>query len=122
MGTGRTKSWNKIVRNLEEKSESVFVSPRFWWEKEGVFTSTQRKHLHPVSLSRIICDNSHITHVPADPFSRTERPEDMLACSHPLISHLDLSPWKEPDAGEEVEKEDMLISSCVFTSPRLEPI
>ncbi|XP_031713358.1 eosinophil peroxidase [Anarrhichthys ocellatus] len=70
---------------------------RFWWEREGVFTSTQRRHLHGVSLSRIICDNSHITHVPADPFSRTERPEDMLACSHPLISHLNLSPWKEPD-------------------------
>ncbi|KAM3869960.1 thyroid peroxidase [Diretmus argenteus] len=70
---------------------------RFWWEREGVFSSTQRRHLHTVSLSRIICDNSHITHVPADPFSRTESPEDMLACSHPLIPHLDLSPWKEPD-------------------------
>ncbi|KAG8012707.1 Thyroid peroxidase, partial [Nibea albiflora] len=71
---------------------------KFWWQREGVFTSTQRKHLRDVSLSRIICDNSHITHVPADPFSRIERPEDMLACSHPLISHLDLTPWKEPDA------------------------
>ncbi|XP_076589704.1 eosinophil peroxidase [Chaetodon auriga] len=70
---------------------------RFWWQREGVFTRAQRKQLQGVSLSRIICDNSHITHVPADPFSRTERPEDMLACSHPLISHLDLSPWKEPD-------------------------
>uniref|UniRef100_A0A7N8XS90 Eosinophil peroxidase n=1 Tax=Mastacembelus armatus TaxID=205130 RepID=A0A7N8XS90_9TELE len=70
---------------------------RFWWEREGVFTSTQRRHLHSVSLSRIICDNTHITIVPANPFSRTERPEDMLACSHPLIPHLDLSPWKEPD-------------------------
>ncbi|XP_069018977.1 eosinophil peroxidase [Embiotoca jacksoni] len=71
---------------------------RFWWEREGVFTSDQRRNLHTVSLSRIICDNSHIIHVPADPFSRTESPEDMLACSHPLIPHLDLSPWKEPDA------------------------
>ncbi|KAM4618178.1 eosinophil peroxidase [Polymixia lowei] len=70
---------------------------RFWWEREGVFTGAQRTHLHGVSLSRIICDNSHIRHVPADPFSRTERPEDMLACAHPLIPHLDLSPWKEPD-------------------------
>uniref|UniRef100_A0A4W6DZJ3 Eosinophil peroxidase n=1 Tax=Lates calcarifer TaxID=8187 RepID=A0A4W6DZJ3_LATCA len=70
---------------------------RFWWEREGVFTSTQRRHLHAVSLSRIICDNSHITLVPADPFSRTESPDDMLACFHPLVPHLDLSPWKEPD-------------------------
>eukprot|EP00064_Thunnus_orientalis_P003427 superscaffoldBa00000277_g3436 len=70
---------------------------RFWWEREGVFTGTQRRHLHAVSLSRIICDNSHITHVPADAFSRTESPDAMLACSHPLIPHLDLSPWEEPD-------------------------
>lgn len=85
----------------EEKSNAVFVSQRFWWEREGVFTGAQRRRLHTVSLSRIICDNSHISHVPADPFSRTERAEDMLPCSHPLISHLDLSPWKESDTGEE---------------------
>ncbi|XP_041705761.1 eosinophil peroxidase [Coregonus clupeaformis] len=70
---------------------------RFWWERDGVFTSTQRAHLHTVSLSRIICDNTHITRVPSDPFSRTVSPEDMLACSHPLIPHLNLSAWKEPD-------------------------
>ncbi|MEQ2240993.1 hypothetical protein ILYODFUR_020852, partial [Ilyodon furcidens] len=69
---------------------------RFWWERNGVFTRTQRRHLHNVSLSRIICDNSHVTRVPVDPFSRTESPEDMLTCSHPLIPHLDLRPWKEP--------------------------
>uniref|UniRef100_A0A3Q1JML7 Uncharacterized protein n=1 Tax=Anabas testudineus TaxID=64144 RepID=A0A3Q1JML7_ANATE len=74
---------------------------RFWWERDGVFTSTQKRHLHAVSLSRIICDNTHITLVPADAFSRTESPEDMLPCSHPLIPHLDLSPWKEPDTGED---------------------
>ncbi|CAK6961489.1 eosinophil peroxidase [Scomber scombrus] len=71
---------------------------RFWWEREGVFTGAQRRNLHAVSLSRIICDNSHITHVPANAFSRTESPDAMLACSHPLIPHLDLSPWKEPDS------------------------
>ncbi|XP_075883361.1 eosinophil peroxidase isoform X2 [Nelusetta ayraudi] len=71
---------------------------RFWWEREGVFSGAQRRHLRAVSLSRIICDNSHITRVPADPFSRTERPEDMLPCSHPLVPPLDLGPWKEPDS------------------------
>lgn len=75
---------------------------RFWWEREGVFTSAQRKRLRSVSLSRIICDNSHITHVPANPFSRAESPEDMLACSDPLIPHLDLGPWKEQDTGEDL--------------------
>ncbi|XP_067090259.1 eosinophil peroxidase [Osmerus mordax] len=72
---------------------------RFWWEREGVFTSAQRTSLKAVSLSRLICDNSHITHVPADPFSLTVSPGDMLACSHPLIPLLDLSAWKEPDSG-----------------------
>uniref|UniRef100_A0A3Q3IQR1 Uncharacterized protein n=1 Tax=Monopterus albus TaxID=43700 RepID=A0A3Q3IQR1_MONAL len=84
---------------IAKQFKSLRDGDRFWWEREGVFTSTQRRHLQAVSLSRIICDNSHITLVPADPFSRTERPEDMLACSHPLIPHLDLSPWKEPDTG-----------------------
>ena len=65
-----------------------------------MFTDAQRRRLHAVSLSRIICDNSHIPRVPAGPFSRTERVEDMLPCSHPLISHLDLRAWREPDSGE----------------------
>ncbi|RVE71729.1 hypothetical protein OJAV_G00054890 [Oryzias javanicus] len=82
---------------LAKQFRALRDGDRFWWERKGVFSSSQRDHLRTVSLSRIICDNSHITRVPVDPFSRTERPEDMLACSHPLIPHLDLSPWKEPD-------------------------
>ncbi|XP_035252326.1 eosinophil peroxidase [Anguilla anguilla] len=70
---------------------------RFWWEREGVFSEAQRAELQRVSLSRIICDNTHIAHVPPDPFARTQRPGDVLPCSHPLIPHLDLSPWGEPD-------------------------
>ncbi|XP_029378326.1 eosinophil peroxidase [Echeneis naucrates] len=82
---------------LAKQFRALRDGDRFWWERERVFTSTQRRQLHGVSLSRIICDNSHITLVPLDPFSRTESPEDMLPCSHPLIPHLDLHPWKEPD-------------------------
>uniref|UniRef100_A0A3Q3IQU6 Eosinophil peroxidase n=1 Tax=Monopterus albus TaxID=43700 RepID=A0A3Q3IQU6_MONAL len=102
---------------IAKQFKSLRDGDRFWWEREGVFTSTQRRHLQAVSLSRIICDNSHITLVPADPFSRTERPEDMLACSHPLIPHLDLSPWKEPDTGEEVRTEKYAVcchKACLF--------
>ena len=94
--------------SCKKRNQTVlFPLLRFWWERESVFTGPQRRHLHGVSLSRIICDNSHITHVPANPFSRTERPEDMLACSHPLIPHLDLSPWKEPDTGKKVKKKNL---------------
>ncbi|XP_049578021.1 eosinophil peroxidase [Syngnathus scovelli] len=86
---------------------------RFWWERKGVFTSTQRTHLHAISLSRIICDNTHITHVPEDPFSRTENPDALLACLSPLIPKLDLSPWKEPESGE---KRDQSCPYCVDSS------
>lgn len=80
-----------------------------------MFTSTQKRHLHVISLSRIICDNTHITLVPADPFSRTESPEDMLPCSHPLIPHLDLSPWKESDAGEDRQFMLSVVITFIFS-------
>ncbi|KAJ8402961.1 hypothetical protein AAFF_G00362750 [Aldrovandia affinis] len=70
---------------------------RFWWQREGVFSGAQRAQLRKVSLSRIICDNTHISHVPKDPFLRTAHTADMLPCSHPLIPHLNLTAWREQD-------------------------
>lgn len=93
---------------------NCFCLSRFWWERKGVFTKAQKRHLHNVSLSRIICDNSHISRVPVNPFSRTESPEDMLTCSHPLIPRLDLSPWEEPHTGGEAEKRGVLKSVVFF--------
>ncbi|XP_053496888.1 eosinophil peroxidase [Ictalurus furcatus] len=72
---------------------------RFWWEREGVFSTAQRRSLRTVSLSRIICDNTHICLVPSDPFVRTLRPDKLLPCTHTNITHLNLSAWKEPDTG-----------------------
>ncbi|XP_056907549.1 eosinophil peroxidase isoform X1 [Takifugu flavidus] len=83
---------------LSRQFRALRDGDRFWWEKEGVFTKAQRERLRSVSLSRIICDNSHIARVPADPFSHTGKVEDTMPCSHPLIPHLDLQPWKEPDS------------------------
>lgn len=110
------------------RNVSVSVSRRFWWEKEGVFTKAQRERLRSVSLSRIICDNSHIARVPADPFSHTGKVEDTLPCSHPRIPHLDLQPWKEPDSGEEGPPPHQQVSPLCFPSsaslpdPRCGPI
>ncbi|KAG9280811.1 eosinophil peroxidase-like [Astyanax mexicanus] len=70
---------------------------RFWWELEGVFSAAQRYSLRTVSLSRIICDNTHIRLVPSDPFSRTLHPDQLLPCTHTNITHFNLSAWKEPD-------------------------
>ncbi|KAM9495180.1 eosinophil peroxidase [Clarias gariepinus] len=70
---------------------------RFWWEQQGVFSAAQRRSLRTASLSRIICDNTHICMVPSDPFVRTVHPEKLLPCTHANITHLNLSAWKEPD-------------------------
>lgn len=76
---------------------SLFI--RFWWQRKGVFSGAQRTALQGVSLSRIICDNTHIRLVPPDPFTRTRHTEDLLPCAHPLIPPLNLSAWREPDTG-----------------------
>ncbi|KAM6960631.1 eosinophil peroxidase [Aplochiton taeniatus] len=57
---------------LAKQFRALRDGDRFWWEREGVFSRGQQRQLHTISLSRIICDNSHIRHVPADPFSRTQ--------------------------------------------------
>nr|XP_021326443.1 eosinophil peroxidase [Danio rerio] len=69
---------------------------RFWWQNEGVFSSGQRDALRSTSLSRIICENTHIQQVPLDPFTNTMRPEELLSCSN--IQLFNLSAWTEPDS------------------------
>ncbi|XP_077775948.1 eosinophil peroxidase-like [Podarcis muralis] len=66
---------------------------RFWWENPGVFTPWQRRVLSGASLSRIICDNTHIQEVPHDVFKMNHYPSDFMKCSE--IGGLDLSAWKE---------------------------
>ncbi|KAJ8248883.1 hypothetical protein GJAV_G00228810 [Gymnothorax javanicus] len=85
------------AHNIDLWFRALRDGDRFWWEREGLFTEPQRAQLRKVSLSRIICDNTHITHVPPDPFARSSHLADLLPCSHPLIPHLDLSSWREPD-------------------------
>ncbi|KAF7236992.1 Myeloperoxidase [Varanus komodoensis] len=66
---------------------------RFWWENPGVFTPQQRHALSSDSLSRVICDNTHITEVPRDSFRVNRYPQDFVNCRE--IQRLDLSAWKE---------------------------
>uniref|UniRef100_A0A671NQ80 Eosinophil peroxidase n=1 Tax=Sinocyclocheilus anshuiensis TaxID=1608454 RepID=A0A671NQ80_9TELE len=77
---------------------------RFWWQNEGVFSSAQRDALRTTSLSRIICDNTHIRLVPFDPFARTLHPDDLLPCTR--IGHMNLSAWREPDTGISDRKDE----------------
>lgn len=64
---------------------------RFWWENPGVFTEKQRESLQKISFSRLVCDNTHITKVPLNPFQANSYPQGFVDCS--AIDKLDLSPW-----------------------------
>ncbi|KAL8198740.1 UNVERIFIED_CONTAM: hypothetical protein K2H54_022402 [Gekko kuhli] len=66
---------------------------RFWWENPGVFTPDQRKAIGAVSLSRVICDNSHLREVPRNVFRANRYPQDFVNCN--AIPRLSLFAWKK---------------------------
>nr|AIY27455.1 thyroid peroxidase [Fukomys anselli] len=66
---------------------------RFWWENSRVFTEAQRQELEKHSLSRVVCDNSGLTHVPRDAFRVGRFPQDFESCER--IPGLDLEAWRE---------------------------
>ncbi|XP_043942125.1 eosinophil peroxidase-like [Protopterus annectens] len=66
---------------------------RFWWQNESVFTPEQREALKNVSLSRIICDNTHIQLVPPEAFTFYPNLEGFVNCSK--IPEVNLSAWKD---------------------------
>ncbi|KAK2522438.1 myeloperoxidase [Columba guinea] len=66
---------------------------RFWWENPGVFTPRQLRALRKISLSRVVCDNTHIKKIPRNVFKVNSYPEDFVDCRE--IEALNLSPWKD---------------------------
>ncbi|MGH0127809.1 UNVERIFIED_CONTAM: hypothetical protein FKN15_052443 [Acipenser sinensis] len=66
---------------------------KFWWEKSGTITESQRNSLRTVSLSRIICDNTKIQEVPENVFQYRPYSQGYTRCSQ--IPSFDLSPWQE---------------------------
>ncbi|KAM9316416.1 thyroid peroxidase [Gastrophryne carolinensis] len=66
---------------------------RFWYENPMIFTERQKEEIEKHSLSRVICDNTGLTHVPPDSFITGRYPEDFVSCDH--VSSLDLQAWKE---------------------------
>ncbi|NWI57136.1 PERE peroxidase, partial [Calyptomena viridis] len=75
---------------------------RFWWQNPGVFTPQQRRSLAKISLSRIICDNTHITKVSRNIFQATMYPHGLVSCRR--IPKLDLRPWKSTWSEEQGER------------------
>ncbi|TNN71319.1 Eosinophil peroxidase [Liparis tanakae] len=66
---------------------------RLWYENSDVFTAAQRSALSAASISRIICDNTGISSVPADPFRVLTRRNRLVRCSN--VRRLNLSAWRE---------------------------
>ncbi|XP_010021666.1 PREDICTED: thyroid peroxidase-like, partial [Nestor notabilis] len=73
---------------------------RFWWENGNVFTEAQKHELKKHSLSRVICDNTGISEVPADAFQLGKFPQDFKHCVN--IPGMNLEAWKEFYQEEEV--------------------
>ncbi|XP_004709888.1 thyroid peroxidase [Echinops telfairi] len=65
----------------------------FWWENRHVFTEAQRHELEKHSLSRIICDSTGLTRVPADAFQVGKFPQEFESCEN--IPQMNLEAWKE---------------------------
>lgn len=66
---------------------------RLWYQNPGFFTARQRAALGSASLSRIICDNTGITIIPANPFDVISNRNRLVRCNN--IRNLDLSAWTE---------------------------
>ncbi|XP_054988205.1 eosinophil peroxidase-like [Sorex araneus] len=77
---------------LEKQFHRIRSGDRFWWQKPGVFTESQRQALSSISLSSVLCDNTGISTVPKDPFKGGSYPQDFVNCTH--IPRLDLSAWE----------------------------
>lgn len=74
-------------------SEKVYIIfSRFWWEND-VFTEAQKQELIKHSLSRVICDNTGISEVPADAFQLGKFPQDFKHCNN--IPGMNLEAWQE---------------------------
>ncbi|KAF1536933.1 Thyroid peroxidase, partial [Eudyptula minor] len=73
---------------------------RFWWENDNVFTEAQKHELKKHSLSRVICDNTGISEVPADAFKLGKFPQDFKHCDD--IPGMNLEAWQEFYQEEEI--------------------
>ncbi|XP_034565821.1 eosinophil peroxidase isoform X2 [Notolabrus celidotus] len=78
---------------ISEQFKRTRQGDRLWYENPGVFTARQRLALSRASVSRIICDNTGITSITADPFNVPSRRNPLLNCSN--IPRLNLSAWRE---------------------------
>lgn len=66
---------------------------RYWYEKQGIFTSEQMKSLEKTTLSKVLCENGdHIDRIPRNVFLNAMFPRDYIPC--PQVEDIDLEPWR----------------------------
>uniref|UniRef100_A0A8B9R8A6 Myeloid-specific peroxidase n=1 Tax=Astyanax mexicanus TaxID=7994 RepID=A0A8B9R8A6_ASTMX len=80
--------------------QKIRLGDRLWWENRGVFTKRQRDSLITMSLARIICDNTGLKKVPADPFRLKANKAEFVECSS--IAEIDFTPWIDSDSDGEL--------------------
>ncbi|XP_024918295.1 eosinophil peroxidase [Cynoglossus semilaevis] len=78
---------------IARQFKNVRDGDRLWYQNPGFFTARQRAALGSASLSRIICDNTGITMIPANPFDVISNRNRLVRCNN--IRNLDLSAWTE---------------------------
>ncbi|CAI9620608.1 unnamed protein product [Staurois parvus] len=78
---------------IAKQMKALRDGDRFWYENSMMFTETQRKELEKHSLSRVVCDNTGLSHVPPDAFLTGKYPDDFVSCDS--VPSLDLEVWKE---------------------------
>lgn len=82
-----------------------------------MFTEAQRQELQKHSLSRVVCDNTGLTWVPADAFRGGQFPRDFKSCKD--IPGLSLDAWREtfPAGDREGALSAPLPGACRGVSP-----
>ncbi|CAB1447832.1 unnamed protein product [Pleuronectes platessa] len=78
---------------IARQFRAIRQGDRLWHENPGVFTVRQRVALSSVTLSKIICDNTGITTVPANAFNVVSNKNRLVRCNN--IRGMDLTAWRD---------------------------
>ncbi|XP_053316420.1 thyroid peroxidase [Spea bombifrons] len=78
---------------IGKQMKALREGDRLWYENKKVFTESQKAELGKHSLSKVICDNTGLTHIPTDVFIMGTYPNDLTSCD--ILPGINLQAWKE---------------------------
>ncbi|XP_053267748.1 eosinophil peroxidase [Pleuronectes platessa] len=85
---------------IARQFRAIRQGDRLWHENPGIFTVRQRVALSSVTLSKIICDNTGITTVPANAFNVVSNKNRLVRCNN--IRGVDLTAWSDNSGSDPV--------------------